>query len=51
MSNMYKRKVLQALEINRPKSLNETDKMNKLRNRDNGDTTPQTAGNHFFGKE
>ena len=37
MSNMYKRKVREALEINRLKTLNETDKTFKLLNRDNGD--------------
>ena len=37
MSNMYKRKVLEALEIKRPKILNETDKMCKILNIDNDD--------------
>ena len=36
MSNMYKRKVREALEINRLKTLNETDKTFKVLNRDNG---------------
>ena len=36
MSNMYKRKVREALEINRLKTLNETDKMFKVLNRENG---------------
>ena len=34
---MYKRKVREALEINRLKTLKETDKMFKVLNRDNGD--------------
>ena len=33
MSNMYKRKVREALEINRLKTLNETDKTFKVLNR------------------
>ena len=37
MLNMYKRKVREALEINRLKTLNETDKTFKVLNRDNGD--------------
>ena len=37
MSNMYKRKVCEALEINRPKTINETDKTFKVLNRDNDD--------------
>ena len=37
MSNMYKRKVHEALGINRLKTLNETDKAFKVLNRDNGD--------------
>ena len=37
MSNMYKRKVREALEINRLTTLNETDKTFKVLNRDNGD--------------
>ena len=37
MSNMYIRKVREALEINRLKTLNETDKTFKVLNRDNGD--------------
>ena len=37
MSNMYKRKLHEALEINRLKTLNETDKAFKVLNRDNGD--------------
>ena len=36
MSNMYKSKVSEALEINRLKTLNETDKTFKALNRDNG---------------
>ena len=46
MSNMYKRNAHKALEINRLKTLNEIDKTFKALNRDNGDTSPQTAGNH-----
>ena len=37
MSHIYKRKVREALEINRLKTLNETDKTFKVLNRDNGD--------------
>ena len=37
VSNMYKRKVREAFEINRLKTLNETDKTFKMLNRDNGD--------------
>ena len=37
MSNMYKRKVCKALQINKLKTLNETDKMFKVLNGDNGD--------------
>ena len=36
MSNMYKRKVCEALEINRLKTLNKTDKTFKVLNRQNG---------------
>ena len=50
MSNMYKRKVREALEINRLKTLNETDKTFKALNKDNGDTSLRTAGNNFSGK-
>ena len=37
MANMYKRNVLEALEINKLKTLNETDKTFKVLNRDDGD--------------
>ena len=37
MSNMYKRKVREALEMNTLKTLNETYKTFKVLNRDNGD--------------
>ena len=37
MSNIYKRKVHEALELNRLKTLNETDKTFNVLNRDNGD--------------
>ena len=37
MSNMNKRKVCEALEINRLKTLNEIEKTFKVLNRDNGD--------------
>ena len=55
MSNMYKRKVHEALEINRLKTLNETDKTFKVLNRDNGDYVTTNSwkplfrkiGNHF----
>ena len=50
MSSMYKGKVCGALEINRLKTLNETDKTFKVLNRDNDDTVLQTAGNHSSGK-
>ena len=37
MSNMFIRKVCEALEINKLKTINETDKTFKVLNRDNGD--------------
>ena len=37
MSNMNKRKLCEALEINRLKTLNEIEKTFKVLNRDNGD--------------
>ena len=37
MSNIYKTKVRETLEINRFKTLDETDKTFKVLNRDNGD--------------
>ena len=37
MSNLYKRKLREALEINRHKPLNKTNKTFKVLNRDNGD--------------
>ena len=37
MSNMHKRNMDKALEINRLKTLNEVDKTFKVLNRDNGD--------------
>ena len=37
MPNMYKRKLHGALEINRLKTVNETDKMFQIQNRDKGD--------------
>ena len=40
MSNMYKRKVREVLEINRLKALNETDKTFKVLNRDMVTTSP-----------
>ena len=54
MSNMYKKEMREVLEINRLKTLNETDKTFKVLNRDNGDyvTTNnwkplfRTIGNH-----
>ena len=46
MSNMYKRKVREALEINRLKTLQETDKTFKVLNRDNGYKVTTKIGNH-----
>ena len=50
MSKMYKRKVREALEINRLKTLNETDKTFRVLNKIMVITSPRTAGNHFSGK-
>ena len=50
MSNMYKRKVREALEINRLKTLNETDKTFKVLNRDNGDYVTTNSWKPLFRK-
>ena len=50
MSNMYKRKVREALEINRLKILNETDKAFIVLNRDNGDYLTTNSWKPLFRK-
>ena len=50
MSNMYERKVCEALEINRLKTLNETDKTFKVLNRDNGDYVTMNSWKPLFRK-
>ena len=50
MSNMYKGKVCEALEINRPKTLNETDKTFKVLNRDNDDYVTTNRWKPLFQK-
>ena len=50
MSNMYKRKVREALEINRLKILNKTDKTFKVLNRDNGDYVTMNSWKPLFQK-
>ena len=50
MSNMYKRKVREVLEINRLKTLNETDKTFKVLNRDNGDYVTTNSWKPLFQK-
>ena len=50
MSNMYKRKVRAAIEINRLKILNETDKTFKVLNRDNGDYVTTNSWKPLFRK-
>ena len=50
MSNMYKRKVREALEINRLKTLNETDKTFIVLNRDNGDYLTTNSWKPLFRK-
>ena len=50
MSNMYKRKVREDLEINRLKTLNETRKTFKILNRDNGDYVTTNSWKQLFGK-
>ena len=50
MPNMYKRKVHEALEINRLKTLNETDKAFKVLNRDNGDYVTTNSWKPLFRK-
>ena len=50
MSNMYKRKVREAFEINRLKTLNERDKTFKALNRDNGDYVTTNSWKPLFWK-
>ena len=50
MSNMYKRKVHEALEINRLKTLNKTDRTFKVLNRDNGDHVTTNSWKPLFRK-
>ena len=50
ISKMYKRKVREALEINRPKTLNETDKSFKVLNRDSGDCVATNNWERLFRK-
>ena len=50
MSNMCKRNVREALEINRLKTLNETDKAFKGLNRDNGDYVTTNSRKPLFRK-
>ena len=50
MSNMYKRKVHEALEINKLKTLNEADKPFKVLNRDNGDYVTINSWKPLFQK-
>ena len=50
MSNMYKRKVCETLEINRLKTLNKTDKAFKALNRDNGDYATTNSWKPLFWK-
>ena len=48
---MYKRKLHEALEVKKLKTINEADKTFQILKRDNGDiTSPQTAGNCFSRK-
>ena len=48
MSNMHKRKVREALEMNVQKPLNETDKTFKVLNRDNGDYVTTNSWKSLF---
>ena len=50
ISSMYKRKVREALEINRLKTLKETDKTFKVLNRDNGDYVTTNSWKPLFWK-
>ena len=50
MSNIYKRKVHEALEINRLKTLNKTDRTFKVLNRDNGDYVTTNSWKPLFQK-
>ena len=50
MSNMYKRKVREALEKNRLKTLNETDKTFKVLNRDSADYVTMNSWKSLFRK-
>ena len=45
---LVQRKVQKALEINRLKTLNETDKTFKLLNKDDGDFVPTNSWKPFF---
>ena len=48
---MYKRKLHEALEVKKLKTINEADKTFQILKRDNGDiTSPRTAGNCFSRK-
>ena len=51
MSNMYKRIVREALEINRLIALNETDKMFKVLIRNNGDYVTTNSWKPLFRKK
>ena len=50
MSNMYKGKVREALEIKKLKTLNETDKTFKVLNKNNGDYVITSSWKPFFRK-
>ena len=50
MSNMYKRKVRETLEVNRFKTLNQTDKTFKVLKKAKVTMSPRTAGSYFSGK-
>ena len=50
MPNMYKRKVREALEINRLKTLNETHETFKSLNRDNSDHVTMNSWKPLFRK-
>ena len=50
MSNMYKRKVREALKINKLKILEETDKMFKALKRDSGDYVTPNSWKPLFRK-
>ena len=50
MANMYKGKTREALEVNRVKTLNETDETFKILNRDNGDYVTTNSWKPLFRK-